>query len=82
VVQGDRAKRVRLELGLEDDEYVEVLEGLEPGDEVVSSGQAGLKDNGLIERVDETGRPVEASASVEGPEVSAAAEPEGSPGGA
>jgi RND family efflux transporter MFP subunit len=75
VVEGDRAKRVRLELGLEDDEFVEVLKGLEVGDEVVTSGQAGLKDDGLIERVDETGRPAPAAAQGSA-EVSAAVEPE------
>ena len=62
VARGETATRVRLQLGLEDSERVEVLDGLSAGDEVIISGQAGLKDGGLIERVTPTGAPVEASA--------------------
>ena len=62
VARGETAARVRLKLGLEDSERVEVLDGLAVGDEVIISGQAGLKDGGLIERVTPTGAPVEASA--------------------
>lgn len=58
VVEDDTAKRVRVELGLADDEHAEVLSGVAEGDEIVVSGQAGLKDAGLVQRVDETGAEV------------------------
>lgn len=54
----DTAKRVRIELGLEDAERAEVLSGLSEGDEVVITGQAGLSDGGKIARVDASGEPV------------------------
>lgn len=63
VARGETAHRVRIVVGLEDADRVEVLEGLEVGDEVIVSGQAGLKDGGLIERVTATGAKVDASAS-------------------
>ncbi len=59
VVQPDEtAKRVKLELGLEDAEQAEVLAGLAVGDEVVVAGQAGLSDGGMITRVDAAGEPI------------------------
>ncbi len=61
VVQADdTAKRVKVELGLEDAERAEVLSGLSNADEVVVTGQAGLSDGGKIVRVDASGEPVEA----------------------
>lgn len=42
------AERVVLEIGLVDAERVEVLEGLEPGDQVVLVGQSTLKDGAPI----------------------------------
>jgi membrane fusion protein (multidrug efflux system) len=63
VARGETAHRVRIELGLEDAGQVEVIKGLELGDEVIVSGQAGLEDGGLIERVTASGTPVEAGAS-------------------
>ena len=59
VADGDRVKRVQVELGLSDRDNAEVLAGVAIGDEVVLAGHAGLKDGGLITRVDESGRPVE-----------------------
>jgi membrane fusion protein (multidrug efflux system) len=70
VARGETAHRVRLELGLEDAEQVEVKKGLELGDEVIVSGQAGLKDGGLIERVTASGAPIEDGAQP--PEVAQA----------
>ncbi len=61
VVQPDQtAQRVKVELGLEDGQNAEVLSGVAVADEVVVSGQAGLRDGGKIERVDPTGNPIEA----------------------
>jgi membrane fusion protein (multidrug efflux system) len=73
VARGETAHRVRVVIGLEDGERVEVLEGLDVGDEVIVSGQAGLKDGGLIERVTATGAKVDASASASGSDEVAAA---------
>ncbi|HET6583415.1 MAG TPA: efflux RND transporter periplasmic adaptor subunit [Nannocystaceae bacterium] len=63
VVDGDRVKRTRVELGLFDDDHTEVVKGVEVGAEIVESGHAGLKDGALVQRVDGTGQPVEPSAS-------------------
>jgi membrane fusion protein (multidrug efflux system) len=63
VVEGDRVKRVRVELGLLDDDRAEVVKGVGVGAEIVDSGHAGLKDGALITRVDGTGQPVEAGAA-------------------
>lgn len=59
VAEGDRVKRVRVQLGLTDRDHAEVLEGASVRDEIVLAGHAGLKDGGLITRVDENGEPVE-----------------------
>lgn len=60
VVDGDRVQRVKVELGLTDREHAEVVAGVAVGQEIVLSGHAGLKDGGLVTRVDEHGKPVEA----------------------
>lgn len=56
VAQGDRAKKQLIEVGLADDEFVEVVTGLEVGDSIIVAGHAGLKDGGLIIEVDAKGR--------------------------
>ncbi len=63
VVDGDRVKRTRVELGLLDDDRAEVVKGVGAGTEIVESGHAGLKDGALVTRVDGTGQPIEAGAS-------------------
>lgn len=60
VVDGERVKRVKVELGLTDRDHAEVVSGIDAGQEIVLAGHAGLKDGGLIARVDENGKPVEA----------------------
>lgn len=65
VVEGDRVERVKVQLGLADRDNAEVTGGVTVGQEVVLSGHAGLKDGGLVTRVDESGSPVEAPAEVE-----------------
>lgn len=57
VPEGDKARRVRVELGLQDAERVEILKGIGPGDAVIVAGQTGLKDGAKIVRVDAQGRP-------------------------
>ena len=57
VPEGDKARRVRVELGLQDAERVEIVKGLGAGDAVIVAGQTGLKDGAKIVRVDMQGRP-------------------------
>ncbi len=59
VAEADRVKRVKVKLGLSDRDHAEILEGVARGDEIVLAGHAGLKDGGLIQRVDKSGQPVE-----------------------
>ncbi len=58
VVVGDRAKRVKVDVGLGDENQVEILAGISAGDEFIFVGHAGLKDGALVERVDERGKPL------------------------
>lgn len=59
VANGDRAKKQLIEVGLADDDFVEVVSGLSPGDAIIVAGHAGLKDGGLIVEVDAKGTPLE-----------------------
>jgi membrane fusion protein, multidrug efflux system len=59
VIDGDRAKRTAVEVGLRNATHAEILSGVDLGTEVVVSGHGGLKDGGLIRLVDPTGSPVE-----------------------
>jgi membrane fusion protein, multidrug efflux system len=59
VIDEDRARRTSVEVGLRNATHAEILSGLALGAEVVASGHAGLKDGGLIRRVDPTGSPVD-----------------------
>ncbi len=52
-VEEGKAKRVLLEVGLADDEWVEVISGLEEGSEVIIAGQNGLEDGAKVEVVTE-----------------------------
>lgn len=76
VVDGERVQRVKVELGLTDRERAEIVSGIELGQEIVLAGHAGLKDGGLITRVDENGKPAEAPATEASPAV---AEPPAAP---
>ena len=42
------ARKVSVTLGYEDDDYAEITEGLELGDDVVTVGQANLRDEGRV----------------------------------
>jgi HlyD family secretion protein len=42
VVNGDRVKMVPVKRGIADDDYVEILDGLKEGDEVVSGGYKAI----------------------------------------
>jgi multidrug efflux pump subunit AcrA (membrane-fusion protein) len=43
IAEGDSARKVEIRTGLSDENAVEVLDGLEPGDFVVTMGQGGLR---------------------------------------
>ncbi|PRP94341.1 efflux RND transporter periplasmic adaptor subunit [Enhygromyxa salina] len=68
IADGDRAKKVLLETGLSDDEFVEVTKGLEAGARIIVAGQSGLKDGALLLEVDAKGKPIggDANPAVEG----------------
>ena len=51
VVNGETAERRVVSLGLEENEHIEVLEGLEAGDQVIVAGQGGLKDGTKIRAI-------------------------------
>jgi membrane fusion protein, multidrug efflux system len=63
IAQGDRAKKQRIEIGLANEDFVEVTAGLEAGAKIIVAGQAGLKDGGLIVEVDAKGQAVTAPGS-------------------
>jgi membrane fusion protein (multidrug efflux system) len=48
VAREGKAQRVRIELGYTDGDRVQVVSGLEEGDQVVTVGQEGLKDNAAV----------------------------------
>lgn len=51
VVSGGKALRRRVKLGYSDADSYEVLDGLKPGEQVVTAGQSSLKDNAKVEVV-------------------------------
>jgi len=53
VIRDGKAKRITLEPGFSDNEYVESLSGIEEGDKLVVVGQTGLKDGAKVRIVDE-----------------------------
>ncbi len=48
VAMGDKAKRVAVQIGLNDGEHVEIVSGVKAGDMVIVDGQAGLPDGASI----------------------------------
>lgn len=69
---GERASKQLIELGLADDNFVEVSKGLEVGAKIIIAGQTGLKDGGLIVEVDAHGDPIEAGDAEPEPATAAA----------
>ena len=53
VVNNSRIHSRRLVLGISEGDYHEVLEGLQPGDTVIVSGQRLLKENDVVETAEE-----------------------------
>jgi membrane fusion protein (multidrug efflux system) len=58
IADGDRARRVLIQTGLADDDFVEVIGGIDVGARIIVAGQTGLKDGGLLLEVDTKGQPV------------------------
>ena len=59
VIDGDAAKKRAIELGLEEGTVVEVLSGVEVGQQVIVAGQGGLKDGAKIKILDADGQPID-----------------------
>jgi multidrug efflux pump subunit AcrA (membrane-fusion protein) len=53
VVNGGRANQRKIVTGRDADNWIQVLSGLEPGEQVVTSGQINLQENSLITVVKE-----------------------------
>jgi len=54
VVNGNKAHRQKVKVGLSQGEYYEVLEGLSVGDMVITHGQRHLEDGQMVEVIKET----------------------------
>ena len=67
VTDGEVASKREVTLGLEEDEVIEALSGLEPGDRVIVAGQGGLKDGSLIKVLGDPAVETEAEAAAETP---------------
>jgi len=50
-VQGDKAKRIELKIGVDGGNWFEVLDGLKAGDEIVTAGTDTLADGSTIRPV-------------------------------
>ncbi|MDD3839818.1 MAG: efflux RND transporter periplasmic adaptor subunit [Clostridia bacterium] len=51
IIDGDRAKKVQVEIGIQDQEYVEILSGLNGGEKVITKGKDFLSDGAKIKIV-------------------------------
>lgn len=73
IADGDRAKKVLIQTGLADDDFIEITGGLEVGARIIVAGQTGLKDGGLLLEVDAKGQPVAGAAGSEADSATQAA---------
>ena len=48
VVEGEKARRRPVQIGLTDDEHVEIVSGVKAGEMVIVDGQAGLPDGATV----------------------------------
>jgi len=72
VVDGDRARKVRLDAGYEEDDYIEAQSGIKGGEPIVVVGQNTLKDQARVRIVNENG-PAPAAAVLDNQTPAAAA---------
>jgi len=61
VVDGDHGRLTPVELGLRDNQYVEVRSGLDPGQMVIVEGHAALTEKNRIEVVNKPAKPATAT---------------------
>ncbi|RLE25066.1 MAG: hypothetical protein DRJ65_08640 [Acidobacteria bacterium] len=69
IADGETAQRRVVEIGFEDDQFIEILSGVEEGDSVVVQGQRSLADGqkiSILEKLDLGGQGSDASESPEG----------------
>lgn len=67
VVRGDKASRVSVKLGYYDGPWVEVREGLKPGDRVVTAGKVALREGSKVQVIgDPAAKPATAAAKPAG----------------
>ena len=67
VVRGDKAARVTVKLGYYDGPWVEVRDGLKPGDRVVTAGKVALREGSKVQVIgDAAARPAVAAAKPAG----------------
>jgi membrane fusion protein (multidrug efflux system) len=57
VVKDGRAERRDIEIGLVLDERVHVVRGLAEGDQVIVTGQAGVRDGAAVQIISTAGKP-------------------------
>lgn len=48
-----KAEKRKLQIGIQDEEYTEILDGIQPGEEVISAGQDALKNGDSVKVVKE-----------------------------
>lgn len=63
VVSEGRARRRPLTLGVQDDGYYQVLDGLSDGEQIVTTGQSSLRDDARVEIVGQPPAPAAAEAT-------------------
>ncbi len=67
VAEGDKAERRTVSLGLEEGDRVEIISGVEVGEQVVIAGQGGLKDGSPIRIIPPSGASARAGESDHAP---------------
>lgn len=59
VIRGDRVELRQVHTGLEDESYLEVIQGLSPGEQVVTAGQEALSDKSQVKVVNSGAKPIQ-----------------------
>jgi membrane fusion protein (multidrug efflux system) len=57
VIRGDRVELRQVHTGLEDESYLEVIQGISPGEQVVTAGQEALSDKSQVKVVNSGAKP-------------------------
>jgi RND family efflux transporter MFP subunit len=83
VIEGDKARRRELQIGVDGGEWLEVLKGLSPGEDVVTAGADALAEGVVVRAARAGAAPAARPADPAGPgkpSAEAAARPEGASG--